>query len=211
MKDNIGLMIIMEWERVEQISMTDKEWRYRIRPGNPGVVLKLKLLLSLGVALAFVTAVAAVAKTQSGIASFYSTESETETASGQRLNPAAFTAAHRSLPFGSKVRVTNHKNRRSIWVTINDRGPFVRGRIIDLTPTGARALGFSGLASVTVESDSAAVRRRTAAQPRISRVRTAHAAPPLPPRQERTKSAKGQCMPGEPMLFCGIRLAFAGK
>jgi rare lipoprotein A len=55
------------------------------------------------------------------------------------------------LPFGSKVRVTNHRNGRTVVVVINDRGPFVRGRIIDLTPAGARALGFSGLTRVTVE------------------------------------------------------------
>jgi rare lipoprotein A len=88
---------------------------------------------------------------QSGIASVYSTESGSRTASGARLNPGALTAAHRSLPFGSQVRVTNRSNGRSVTVTINDRGPFVRGRIIDVTPAAAHALGFSGLAPVTVE------------------------------------------------------------
>jgi rare lipoprotein A len=83
-----------------------------------------------------------------GIASVYSTESGNKTASGARLNPGALTAAHRSLPFGTKVRVTNSHNGRSVVVTINDRGPFVRGRIIDLTPAGAHALGFSGLTHV---------------------------------------------------------------
>ena len=68
-----------------------------------------------------------------------------------RLNPGALTAAHRSLPFGTKVRVTNNKNGRSVVVTINDRGPFIRGRVIDLTPAGARALGFSGLAPVKLD------------------------------------------------------------
>jgi rare lipoprotein A len=85
---------------------------------------------------------------QGGIASIYSTDSGSSTASGQRLNPGALTAAHRTLPFGTKVRVTNKKNGRSVVVTINDRGPFVRGRVIDLTPAGGRALGFSGLATV---------------------------------------------------------------
>jgi rare lipoprotein A len=61
------------------------------------------------------------------------------------------TAAHRSLPFGTKVRVTNRRNGKTVVVTINDRGPFIRGRIIDLTPAGARALGFSGLTQVTIE------------------------------------------------------------
>jgi rare lipoprotein A len=91
------------------------------------------------------------AQSQNGIASIYSTDSGSKTASGARLNPGAMTAAHRSLPFGTKVRVTNRKNGRSVVVTINDRGPFVRGRIIDLTPAGGRALGFSGLAPVTVD------------------------------------------------------------
>ena len=87
---------------------------------------------------------------ESGVASVYSTESGSRTASGQRLNPSALTAAHRSLPFGTQVRVSNRKNGRSVIVTINDRGPFVRGRIIDVTPAAARELGFSGLAPVTL-------------------------------------------------------------
>jgi rare lipoprotein A len=92
------------------------------------------------------------ARTQSGIASVYSTESGSKTASGRRLNPGALTAAHRSLPFGTKVRVTNKRNGRSVVVTINDRGPFVRGRVIDLTPAGARAIGRGwGLAPVQLE------------------------------------------------------------
>ena len=92
----------------------------------------------------------ASAEDQAGIASIYSTESGSGTASGQKLNPAALTAAHRTLPFGTKVKVTNKSNGRSVVVTINDRGPFIRGRIIDLTPAGGRALGFSGLTQVTL-------------------------------------------------------------
>jgi rare lipoprotein A len=91
------------------------------------------------------------ASPKSGIASVYSLSSGSGTASGQRLNPGALTAAHRSLPFGTKVRVTNKRNGRSVVVTINDRGPFIRGRIIDLTPAGARALGFAGLTQVELE------------------------------------------------------------
>jgi rare lipoprotein A len=95
----------------------------------------------------------AEANAQSGVASIYSTEIGSRTASGARLDPGALTAAHRSLPFGSRVRVTNQRNGRSVVVTVNDRGPFVRGRIIDVTPAGARALGFSGLSQVTVERE----------------------------------------------------------
>jgi rare lipoprotein A len=77
--------------------------------------------------------------------------SSSKTASGERANPAALTAAHRTLRFGTHVRVTNKRNGRSVTVRINDRGPFVRGRVIDVTPAGARALGFSGLAPVKLE------------------------------------------------------------
>jgi rare lipoprotein A len=66
------------------------------------------------------------------------------------MNPGALTAAHRTLPFGSQVRVTNQKNGRSVTVRITDRGPFVRGRVIDLSPAAARAIGVAGLAPVTL-------------------------------------------------------------
>ena len=72
------------------------------------------------------------------------------TANGEIMNPRAMTAAHRTLPFGSRVTVTDLRSGRSIVVRINDRGPFIRGRVIDLTPAGARALGFNGLAPVTL-------------------------------------------------------------
>jgi len=93
----------------------------------------------------------ATAADRGGVASVYSTESGSGTASGQKLNPQALTAAHRTLPFGSKVKVTNKHNGRSVVVTINDRGPFVRGRVIDVTPAAARVLGFSGLAQVSID------------------------------------------------------------
>jgi rare lipoprotein A len=89
------------------------------------------------------------AEAQSGIASIYSYKGG-RTASGERVHPSGLTAAHRSLPFGTKVRVTNRRNGHSVVVRINDRGPFVRGRVIDVTPAGARALGFSGLTPVAL-------------------------------------------------------------
>jgi rare lipoprotein A len=92
-----------------------------------------------------------VAQAQSGIASVYAYKGG-KTASGERANPGELTAAHRTLPFGTRVRVTNKKNGKTVTVRINDRGPFVRGRIIDLTPAGARQLGFSGLAPVSVSA-----------------------------------------------------------
>jgi rare lipoprotein A len=88
---------------------------------------------------------------QSGIASIYTASSGPKTANGERVRSDALTAAHRTLPFGTKVRVTNVRNDRSVIVRVNDRGPFVRGRVIDLTPAGAHALGFSGITHVTIE------------------------------------------------------------
>jgi peptidoglycan lytic transglycosylase len=95
----------------------------------------------------FSTALAASAHAQSGIASVYSGE---RTANGEYAHAGRLTAAHRSLPFGTLVRVTHKHSGRSVVVRINDRGPFVGGRIIDLTPAAARAIGFNGLAPVTV-------------------------------------------------------------
>ncbi len=80
------------------------------------------------------------ASAQCGGASWYAMR--TRTASGERMNPHALTAAHRSLPLGTKVKVTNRRNGRTVVVRINDRGPFIRGRIVDLSRAAARALGF---------------------------------------------------------------------
>ena len=84
-----------------------------------------------------------------GKASFYGNESGSRTASGQRFNQNAMTAAHRSLPFGTKLKVTH--GGRSVVVTINDRGPFVRGRVLDLSTGAARAIGLGGLGRVVAE------------------------------------------------------------
>ncbi|MDE3186677.1 MAG: septal ring lytic transglycosylase RlpA family protein [Acidobacteriota bacterium] len=90
-------------------------------------------------------------RTFSGMASFYGNESGRKTASGQRFNQEAMTAAHRTLPFGTKLRVTH--GGRSVIVTINDRGPFVRGRVLDLSTGAARAIGLTsaGVGRVTAE------------------------------------------------------------
>ena len=86
-----------------------------------------------------------------GIASIYSSE---PTANGEYAYPSDFTAAHKTLPFGTLVKVINLANGRAVIVRINDRGPFIPGRIIDLTPAGAQAIGFTehgaGLAPVAV-------------------------------------------------------------
>lgn len=86
-----------------------------------------------------------------GMASYY--WQGQKTASGARFNPSAMTAAHRSLPFGTRVLVTNRNNGRSVTVTINDRGPFIKGRIIDLSKGAAGIIGMhqSGVAPVSIQ------------------------------------------------------------
>ena len=79
---------------------------------------------------------------QCGKASWYKLGGTT--ASGERANPQGMTAAHRSLPFGTMVEVTNLANGKSVTVRINDRGPFTKGRVIDVTLAAARELGFVG-------------------------------------------------------------------
>ncbi len=94
------------------------------------------------------------AQTQTGKASFYADKFEgSPTASGEKYKHSKLTAAHKSLPFGTKVRVTNLANNESVEVVINDRGPYVDGRIIDLSKSAAEKLGFInlGLAEVKVE------------------------------------------------------------
>ena len=90
------------------------------------------------------------AATQCGKASWY--EHTSRTASGERGNPDGFTAAHRSLPFGTRVQVVNLQNGRSVSVRVNDRGPFVAGRVIDVSRAAAEELGFRnrGVARVKV-------------------------------------------------------------
>jgi len=87
----------------------------------------------------------------SGMASFYGSESGSRTASGQRFNQNAMTCAHRSLPFGTRLRVTH--GGQSVVVTVNDRGPFIRGRVLDLSSGAARVIGLtrSGVGRVTAE------------------------------------------------------------
>ncbi len=87
-----------------------------------------------------------------GLASWYGWESGNRTATGAHFDPRRLTAAHRTLPLPTRVRVTNLRNRRSIDVLVNDRGPFVTGRIIDLSQGAARALRIDGVAPVEVRA-----------------------------------------------------------
>ena len=86
-----------------------------------------------------------------GVASFY-TEG-TETASGERYNPGELTAAHPTLPFGTKLRVTNTTTGRSVTVRVNDRGPYVAGRVVDVSYSAASALGMVGAGTAKVKLD----------------------------------------------------------
>lgn len=91
--------------------------------------------------------------TQTGKASFYAMSfAGKKTASGEIFDPEALTMAHRTLPLGTRVRVTNVRNQRSVEVTVNDRGPAVESRIADLSPAAARAIGLTdGLADVRID------------------------------------------------------------
>lgn len=85
-----------------------------------------------------------------GVASFYS---DTETASGEKFDRNDLTAAHPSLPFGTRLRVTDVSSGRFVTVRVNDRGPFVRGRVVDISPSAAEALGMvdKGVANVRLD------------------------------------------------------------
>lgn len=92
--------------------------------------------------------------TQTGKASYYSDKlSGSKTANGEKYNPSELTAAHKKLPFGTKVKVTNLNNNKTVTVRINDRGPFVTGRIIDLSKAAAKAIDMlqAGVVKVKIE------------------------------------------------------------
>ena len=93
---------------------------------------------------------AAKADPRSGLSGVASVYHDPITANGEHMNPNAMTAAHKTLPFGSRVTVFNRRNGRSATVRINDRGPYVAGRVIDLSPGAARVLGVDGLAPVSL-------------------------------------------------------------
>jgi rare lipoprotein A len=96
-----------------------------------------------------VTCLSASAFAETCVASSYG-YSGGRTASGERMDPSAMTAAHRTRPFGSNVTVTSHSTGRSVTVRINDRGPFIKGRCIDLSTGAAHVLGIGGTAMVSL-------------------------------------------------------------
>ena len=106
--------------------------------------------LALACSLASETASAQGPRQFSGLAAYYSKNYEGQTASGERYDPNKFTAAHRTLPFGTHLRVTDPKTHRSVEVIVNDRGPFNKGRVIDLSLAAAKALRMTGRGLIPV-------------------------------------------------------------
>ena len=118
-----------------------------IRLSSPIVVFASTALAS---TLASAISLPMTISAETGIASVYAYSGEL-TANGETASPDSLTAAHRTLPFGTLVRVTNDVTGDWVVVRINDRGPFIAGRIIDLTPAGAQAIGSDGLAHVSLD------------------------------------------------------------
>lgn len=111
-----------------------------------------KHLKSAFLSLIFLTLFSTNLMAQIGVASWYGVPHHgRKTASGEIYNMHSLTAAHRSIKFGTKVKVTNLKNNRSVIVTINDRGPFAKGRIIDLSHAAKQQIGMDGTAKVSLE------------------------------------------------------------
>lgn len=113
-------------------------------------MISVRLAVIAGAMAVSMMAVTQTAAAQTGVASYY--KSGKRTANGERFNPHDFTAAHRTLPFGTRVLVTNLRNGKSVIVRINDRGPFAHGRVIDLSLGAAKVVGLtsSGVAKVKV-------------------------------------------------------------
>ena len=115
--------------------------------------MKKTKLITLGI-LGLALIVLFIRPTSVGIASYYSNGlTGKKTASGERYDPNKLTAAHKTLPIGTIVKVTNLGNNKQVVVKINDRGPYVRGRIIDLSYSAARQLGMlkDGITKVKIE------------------------------------------------------------
>ncbi len=128
----------------------------RLTPVVPAVAAVVPGALS--ETISTVQAEPAYEKIGAGMASYYGRElAGNRTASGERFNPSALTAAHRTLPLGSKVRVTNPKTGDSVIVRINDRGPFHKSRLIDLSEAAAREIGIRsagrGIVEIAVAAD----------------------------------------------------------
>ena len=127
-------------------------WRVAGKTGTkrtPMIMKNIRAALAAAIlALALVPANASQASAQCGKASWYALTSKT--ASGEHMKPEGMTAAHRSLPLGSRIKVTNKRNGKTVILRVNDRGPFIKGRIVDVSKGAARKLGFIGAGHTNV-------------------------------------------------------------
>ncbi len=133
------LIVIADTRTAYQFRMTPEQlaerWRRNLTRVAPGFQRQVK-----------------VVQTCTGIASWYGREFRgRSTASGERFHEEHYTAAHRSLPFGTRIRVTNLNTGKAVIVTVNDRGPWIKGRLIDLSWASARSIGIRGVARVKME------------------------------------------------------------
>lgn len=129
--------------RARKVRVHQQQLRGEAKHDNVGHDMH-KSILAVSAAFGFVIVTTSLAEATAdcGRASWYALHSRT--ASGERMNPDAMTAAHRSLPFGTRLKITNQNNGKSVVVRINDRGPFIKGRVLDLSKGAARQLGFVG-------------------------------------------------------------------
>lgn len=130
----------VEPQKAENYSIQKYRNERRMEPKNTKTVFQTMVLIAAFWAVLGASPNASLAEETCGKASWYAMTSKT--ASGERASPDTMTAAHRSLPFGTLVNVTNLRNGRSVSVRVNDRGPFVKDRIIDVTRAAAFKLGF---------------------------------------------------------------------
>ena len=111
---------------------------------------RMGFIIGLTACLGSASAFAGDAKQFSGEATYYSDNYKGVTASGAQYDPLKFTCAHRTLPFGTRLRVTDTRTKSSVVVVVNDRGPFDKGRVLDLSQAAAKALHMSGRGLIKV-------------------------------------------------------------
>ncbi|HMJ45099.1 MAG TPA: septal ring lytic transglycosylase RlpA family protein [Pseudolabrys sp.] len=123
--------------------------------------LGISIGAGLAIALGFAAGEASAQNSQrsgtrdfSGIASFYDKNYQGKTASGARYDASKFTAAHRTLPFGTRLTVVDPRSHRVVTVVVNDRGPFVKGRVLDLSYSAAQALRMTGRGVMKVSASA---------------------------------------------------------
>lgn len=147
-KNFVGKVAVY-FDIIREILMNDKIMHFYRRPG-----VALRLVLSVGLLGFTACGASKSAFTQSGQGSYYADKfAGRPTASGTPYRPGKLTAAHNTLPFGTRIQVTNIRTGRSVKVVVNDRGPHVKGRIVDVSKRAAEKLGLveAGVAPVTLK------------------------------------------------------------